>query len=80
MLLRKPLSVGIRLACLDDPELWRAMGIPREALAELPTETVSTGLPDIILPMRDLCDGVPDIRVGGPSAIVAKGSLEKPVN
>ena len=167
-----------RLACLDDPELWRAMGIPREALAELPTETVSTGLPDIILPMRDLealqalqpdmealarlserldvvgvhafaadaapgeaihvrnfapryaipeesatgtanaaltyylylhgwvadgghctfiqgeamgrpsiiharldlCDGVPDIRVGGPSAIVAKGSLEKPVN
>ena len=48
-----------RVAAFDNPglldELLASMGgLQREYLASLPVETFSTGLPDIILPMRDV--------------------------
>ena len=42
-----------RIARIEDTALMAAMGIGPEALAQLPAESISTGLPDIILPLRD---------------------------
>ena len=48
-----------RVAAFDNPGLLDKLlasmgGLQREYLASLPVETFSTGLPDIILPMRDV--------------------------
>ena len=42
-----------RIARIDDPALLTAMGIGPDTLAALPAEAISTGLPDIILPLHD---------------------------
>ena len=55
MQMGRPRSLRALITSADLAPLLQAMGgLPSEALAPLPVEIVSTGLPDIILPIRDV--------------------------